>query len=262
MKFLKFLISKTFLKNFGLALVLTFIVIWFILKILDLYTLHGTSRTVPDLRGLTIAEVEKILSDNRLQYVIVDSMYSLTKPKGTVINQDPSANSKVKRNRIVYITVIALNPERVSMPNLNDITLRQAVAVLETYGLKIGRLKYVPDIAENNVLKQMYKGAVIAPGTLIEKGSKIDLVLGRGISNEFAIVPDVVGKNRSEAIRLLNAAALNIGAELYADGSDSLNAVVVKQHPGGRVAAHFGAQVDLWYGKSTESQDDEDTDND
>lgn len=262
MKFLKFLISKTFLKNFVLALVLTFIIIWFILKILDLYTLHGTSRTVPDLRGLTIKEVEKTLSKNRLQYVVVDSMYSLTKPKGTVINQDPAPNSKVKRNRIIYITVIALNPERVSMPNLNDITLRQAVAVLETYGLKIGRLKYVPDIAENTVLKQMYNGEVIAPGALIEKGSKIDLILGRGISNEFAIVPDVVGKNRSEAIRLINAAALNLGNEIYANGADSINSIVVKQHPGARVAAHLGAQVDLWYEKGTSSQIDEGDDND
>ena len=117
-----------------------------------------------------------LADDNHLEYIIADSIYDATKTKGMVLAQDPLPGTKVKKYRKVYITVIANMPERVKMPNLVDLTLRQAIAMLETYGLKVGKLSYIPDIAENSVLKQNLNGKALNPETMVDKGSKIDLV--------------------------------------------------------------------------------------
>src|SRR5207244_4487249 len=91
--------------------------------------------------------------------------------------------------RTIYLTVNAMMPPLVKMPNLVDLTLRQASAKLETYGFKLGTLEYVPDLAKNAVLSQKVKGKKIEPGTLIEKGVTVTLVLGDGLSDNKVSVP-------------------------------------------------------------------------
>ncbi len=246
-KFLRFLGSKVFFKNLGIMVVLTILLVWIALKLVDTYTLHGKSITVPDFTGVKMQELSEFVDDKALEFVIVDSIYSTVHAKGSVINQDPKPNTKVKNGRTIYLTVIAMMPEKVTMPDLKDLTLRQAIARLETYGLKVGKLKYVPDMARNNVLKQKHNGEIIKPGTSIEKGKKIDLVLGKGLSFKTTHVPDLYGKTRNEAIRLINAASLNIGLETFENDVDKLEAIVYKQSPKADIDVRLGAEIDLWY---------------
>lgn len=243
----KFLISKVFLKHLGIAIISTVILMWIILKVLDIYTLHGKSITVPDFTGVEIEELDGFIKGKDLNYIIIDSLYSTTHPRGTVINQDPKPNTKVKDNRTVYLTVIARMPEKVEMPNLIDNTLRQAIAKLETYGLKLGILKYVPDMAKNSVLKQKFKGEIIETGTSIEKGSKIDLELGKGLSEAAERIPDLYGKTRNEAIRILNSGSLNVGLETFENDVPKEEAIVYKQSPKAGSYLRLGAEVDVWY---------------
>jgi beta-lactam-binding protein with PASTA domain len=245
----KFFKSKIFFINLGLSLLVTIILIWLATQFLNVFTLHGQEITVPDLTGLKTEELADYLSERHLDYEIIDSVYDSKGKKGTVISQDPYANSKVKSGRKIYVTVIAKLPERTTVPDLKDLTLRQSMSVLETYGLKTGKLEYVPDIARNAVLKQKYKGAVIEPGTMIEKGSAIDLVLGKGAKNEKAIVPFLLGKTRDEAINLINSSSLNVGEENFEDGADTTNARVYKQSPtySKKGSVSLGSTVDLWY---------------
>ena len=64
------------------------------------------------------------------------------------------------------------------MPDLVNLSLRQAKAKLESSGLKMGELTYTPDIAKNAVLKQFARGVEIEKGTSIVKGATIDLEMG------------------------------------------------------------------------------------
>ena len=245
----KFFKSKTFFIHLGLTLVVTLILIWIATRLLSVFTQHGQEITVPDLTGLKTEELEDYLGERHLDYEIIDSVYDSKGKKGTVISQDPYANSKVKSGRKIYVTVIAKLSERTTVPDLKDLTLRQSMSVLETYGLKVGKLEYVPDIARNAVLKQKYKGTVTEPGTMIDKGSAIDLVLGRGAKNEKAIVPYLLGKTRDEAINLINGSSLNVGDENFEDGADTSNARVYKQSPSfsKKGSVSMGSSVDLWY---------------
>lgn len=247
MSFFSFLRSRVFFRHTMIAVVVTIVIIWLILRMLNIYTRHGQAIVVPSFMGLTFDKIEDFASDNDLEAAIVDSVYELSLPKGTVAMQDPLPGTKVKTNRKIYLTVVALKPEQVAMPNLVDLTLRQATSMMETYGLKIGSLTYVPDIANNAVLKQKYKGIDIKEGFLIEKGTKIDLVLGKGNDKENSKVPDLIGKKQLQVMDLLNEASLNIGNEIFLDGNDTTTSRVFKQKPDANSSVQYGGTVDVWY---------------
>lgn len=249
MDFLRFVFSKVFLKQllilFGIVIILLILInLW-----LKSYTNHGEYITVPDFSGLMYDEVNDYAEQRDLQAVIIDSVYDNAKVKGSVVSQDPLPNSLVKGNRKIYLTIISMSTEMIKMPNLLDLTLRQAVATLETYGLKPGKLNYVPHIAVNAVLKQEYRGREIAPGKLIEKGSKISLTLGQGLRDEKTQVPFLLGKTREEAINILHASSLNVGAEFYEAGAGENKAFVSRQRPvySANAYVYLGTSIDLWY---------------
>lgn len=252
MKILKFLISKVFLINLAIAIVLSVILLWGTFFVLDSYTQHGEAISVPDFKGLTIQEVEELAQSKLLRYEVTDSVYLLDVARGTVVEQSPIPDFKVKENRTIFLTMNAVLPERVQMPKLEGITLRQATSILETYGLKIGKLTYVPDIAKNVVLKQEYKGSKINVGELIKKGEEIDLVLGRGISDEKTVVPNVLGKSYPEIENILTEYSLNLGAvtpdETIKTKDDTLSSRVWKQSPHANKEneINLGSYIDIW----------------
>jgi len=249
MNFLRFLFSKAFLKQL-LILAGVFIVLLIIINFwLKSFTNHGEYITVPDFSGLLYSEVEDYADERDLEAVIIDSIYDNTKTKGSVISQDPLPGALVKDGRKIYLTIVSLSPEMVKMPNLIDITLRQAISTLETYGLRVGKLTYVPHIAVNAVLKQEYRGVKIPPGKIIEKGSRINLTLGQGLRDEKIQVPFLLGMSREDAIIALHSASLNVGAEVYEEGASAAKAFVSKQAPlySENTYVNLGTSIDLWY---------------
>ena len=255
MSFFNSLKSKPFYFHLLIAIALMGIVLWGLLKFLDIYTLHGETITVPDLKNYPIGEVEIMMEEKGLRYLVVDSVYDSKTEAGAVLEQDPQPNFQVKYNRIIYLTVNAILPPQVKMPDLVDLSLRQAIAQLESCGLKPGNLKYVPDIAFNAVIEQGFKGKKIAPGDMIVKGSAIDLVLGEGESDEMVFLPFLVNLTLEEAIAAISAASLNLGSVVPdAPIKDSTLARVYKQTPAYHSDAmiNLGKTIDLFITESPE----------
>jgi len=193
-----------------------------------------------------------VAKGKKIRYNVTDSVFYKELPRGTVVKQNPKQDSKVKVNRTIYITMNAMNPERIAMPTLTGVSLRQARAIIETNGLAFGKILYKPDIAVNNVLQQMLGDSIIDPGSMVVKGSTINLVLGNGLSQRTTVVPDLVGSDVSRAKGLLADRFLNYGAIVYdnsiATAIDSLFAFVWKQNPPveGEVRLQLGSSVDIW----------------
>ncbi|MFN3556771.1 MAG: PASTA domain-containing protein [Bacteroidales bacterium] len=251
MSILSFLKSKTFRYHVLYAIAAVIVLLWLSLKVLDIYTMHGRTIEVPNLDGLQTEQAERMLRRANLRAVINDSIFDSQREKGTIASQNPAPGIAVKKNRTVYLTTVAILPEMVAMPDLTDLSLRQALAVLETYGLKPGRLEYVPNIALNAVLQQKFNRATIEAGTLVEKGTAIDLVLGdgAGTSDNQVLVPLLIGKTREEAIQLLNSSSLNLGQEIFLD-DDQEDLRVYRQSPSvqqRRLRVSPGTAVDLYY---------------
>ncbi|MFH1320107.1 MAG: PASTA domain-containing protein [Bacteroidota bacterium] len=255
----RFLISKKFFLNLIIAVILISALIWWVFRFLDNYTLHGESITVPNLSGYTVAELDSFLKEKELRYIVIDSIYDTQAERGVILDQDPKSNSKVKQNRTIYLVVNAMLPPMVKMPDLVDLSLRQAIAMLETCGFKVGELEYIPDIARNAVISQKIsikagENKEINPGTMIRKGAVIDLVLGDGLSDEKILVPLLIGLTRDEALVVLQSNYLNMGGRKYDESvktpSDSAEAMVWKQNPdpeSDQNMINLGDYVDLWF---------------
>ncbi len=252
MTLLQFLKSKFFLKNLLYAILIAAGLIFIVFLSLRIYTHHGQKIPVPDFRGLTKKEVYKKAEQKKLNIEFIDSVYNNDMPKGTVIEQNPEPDFNVKKGRRIFITLNAFNPEKVKMPNVVGVSHRQAKAVLKNVGLEIGKLIHVPDIAVNNVLKQRFNGKEIEQGELIPKGSKVDLVLGKGLSNEKTTIPDLHEYTLMEAKDRLLRAALNVGAIIYdtsvVEAVDTTQAKVWRQYPVYKEnkQIRLGSTVDLW----------------
>jgi len=180
MGFLRFLFSKRFLKHLLGMIVMVSALVWIVLFAIRIYTQHGTYYIVPDYTGKTIDEIMAGNESSKFDFVVIDSVFDLNKPKGSVLHQDPYPDSKVKENRKIYLTIVSFIPEKTSMPDLKFLTLRQAVNTLESCGLKTGKISYIPAFDADAVQQQRYNGNMIAAGTHLDKGSVIDLTVGTG----------------------------------------------------------------------------------
>lgn len=181
MSIIKFLFSKTFLKQIALAIVAVVVICFLLLKWLNISTNHGEFETVPDLTGksMNVAEIE--LKENKMVLQIQDSAnFNPDYPKFSVIEQDPLPGAKVKENRKIYVTLNPSGYRNILVPDLKEKTFRQAKPTLEALGFFVGKLTYVDNIGKDMVLKMEHKGQVIEEGDMLPKTSKIDLVLGNG----------------------------------------------------------------------------------
>lgn len=252
MDFLRFLLTKKFLRHLGLAAAISLILVLGTLLWIKIYTHHGKTIVVPDLAGLTLEEVDDVTSSRRLRYEVVDSVFSTEMPRGTVIKQNPISSSRVKKNRKIFLTMNAVNPEMVSMPQLIGLSFRQARLALQNAGLIQGTISYRPDFAKNNVLQQMHGDSVINEGTIITKGAVIDLVLGMGLSSKTTRVPDLVGLGLDVATEIISDYYLNLGAitydESFETAEDSTGAFIWRQYPDYDEfkRLNMGMEIDIW----------------
>ena len=233
-----------------LALLILFVGTFFIMQILKIVTRHNNDLSVPDFSGLSLEDALRTAENRELRIEVFDSVFLSDFEKGTVVEQHPRAGFMVKKNRKVFLTMNAMNPERVAMPDLVDLTFIQARAKLESFGLKIGKISYEPDIAQNMVLSQRMNGRNLVPGDSVVKGAKVDLVLGKGLSDEETDVPDIVGRSLEEANIMASDRFLSIGATVHdqsiVTSEDEQKAVVFRQKPQPGMSLPMGSAIDVW----------------
>jgi beta-lactam-binding protein with PASTA domain len=248
----EFLLSKMFHKNLAISLVIAVGLIILLLIWLNIFTRHGQSIQVPDFYGKTLEEAEMLAQKHKLRYQIIDSVYTTMVSRGCIAEQNPKPGFKVKKRRRVVLTVNAFNPEMVAVPNLVGLPRRQALKVIESSGFEPGELRYKPDLSEDYVLNQLHNGREVAAGDSLQKGSVIDLTLGKGLSNIRTPVPDLLGMKLEEARDKILGSSLNLGTFTYDNsiisGEDSLEAFVFKQNPEFQDEAtlQLGSPVYLW----------------
>ncbi|MEE4255425.1 MAG: PASTA domain-containing protein [Bacteroidales bacterium] len=230
MSFFGFLIKKRFYIHFGLSILLTVALFFIVLQFIKIYTNHGDTYVLPDFSGKTLEEIENERYDRLYEFIVIDSIFDTQNPKGSVVIQNPPPGSAVKANRKVYVTLVAYSIEKVEMPDLIDLSLRQAVNSLRSKGLTVNQLQYVEDFAGNAILEQLFEGEVIEPGTIINKGSGIDLVVGLG-QEHMAPVPFLVGLTLGEAVDAINKASFNTGNIYFLDEEDPAHSRVYRQRP-------------------------------
>lgn len=221
------------------------IVIFFLLKV---YGRTGREYELADMRGMTLAEAAQSCPTD-VEFVVNDSIYVEGDEGGHIINHDPRAGSKVKKGRKVFVSISAYAPKDALMPDLTDVTVKQAVSQLSSMGFSVGRIKMVQSQFPKVVLEATCRGRVLQPGATVGGGSVIDLTVGLDPERPYGVVPFVLGKSPEKARRDIKMGAFNVGTEHFEHVQDRAKAVVVKQKPAYTgVSQHtMGSSVELWY---------------
>ncbi|MGK7394220.1 MAG: PASTA domain-containing protein [Candidatus Cyclobacteriaceae bacterium M3_2C_046] len=238
------LIHLGIISGLGVILIILFFYVY-----LPYTTNHGESITLPDLEGIPYEEINEFLTSRDLRYEVrADSGYSDQYPPLAVLDQHPDAGSQVKENRKIYLTLNAQQPPLVEMPKLVEGSMKNAETTLKNIGLEVGELKYEPNLFENVVLDQLYKGNSVEAGTQIPKGSAIDLVIGDGLGKQVFEMPDLVGREFDEAEVYIAGVRLEVGSILNEEAEDEFTGIIMKQIPEAGSNVRSGELVDLWVG--------------
>jgi len=217
MTFKDFLKTKTaFVLMMLLAALVVFLIAFsLVFSWMGSYTRHGQEVQVPDLKGMYIEEAVIMAASEGLSVQVIDSTYSRTVPLGAIVDQNPPAGSSAKRDRSVYVIVNAKTIRQIPLPDLRDISYRQAEATLKTLGLEVADVVYEPSVYKNLVLDVRRGDVSIEPGTRVKEGEKLTLVIGFGQGTEMVRVPDLTGLNQEAVRSQLLAARLILGSVEY-----------------------------------------------
>lgn len=230
-----------------ILLLASIIVLFFFYVYLPNLTRHGETVEVPNLEGKHVATLEEFLEEKDLRYSIKDSTYNPDIDPLTVFLQHPEAGSEVKRGRKIYVSISTANPPYVAMPDLLGRSIINAEDELVSYGLRVGDIEYVPDLAQNAVLKQLKDGKEIAPGEQIKKGEKIDLVVGDGLGQNPIETPNLIGEFYSDTIDfILKGNNLNKGAVVYDENSEEKEGLIFRTSPAPGQPILEGGAIDIF----------------
>lgn len=179
--FLNFLKSKTFLIQLGLAVVAILVLVFISLQWLKSTTNHGEFVEVPDFSKMSVSEMRKAVEDAGLRYQVLDSSeYNPDYPRFSILDQNPPAGNKVKSNRKIYFTVNPSGYKKVSVPDIIQVTQRNAASMLRAVGLDVERVTYIDELGKDMVYNMKHKGKYLKPGDKLPKTSKIELICGNG----------------------------------------------------------------------------------
>ena len=181
------LIKNPYVLNLLLAVVVTCGLIYGTLKWLDKYTRHNEAVVVPDVKGLKVEEAAEFFKNNNLRYNVIDSVFSKDVSPGAIVELVPSAGSKVKEGRIVFITVNALTSQIATIPEVEDLSFRQAYALLRARGFENVEIEYVPGDFKDLAV------SVDLRGRTLEKGEHVPLtapLILKVSSGEAEVLPE------------------------------------------------------------------------
>lgn len=187
------------------VLIVSWVFLWW-------YTDHGQQVSVPDLKGMTTAEAEQVLADMDLTFLVVDSVFVKDAKGGTILEQNPVPESKVKEGRQVFVTVYRIEPPQETI-NIKEGDFAQvAIIKLKNKGIEFDT-KYVPNNSMvGAVISVTYKGKKVRPGDKIPRGNKVVLTVGTAV-DQLVRIPNLVGLTYSEAMTRLDT--LNLMGQAF-----------------------------------------------
>lgn len=160
-------------------------IIFGVMTWLDSYTQHNKAIPVPDVRTMQVNVAEQTLAKSGLKYEIIDSVYSKSVAPGAIVEQTPVPNSKVKEGRTVYLTLNASSVQTFPLPDIEEMSQRQALATLRAVGFKVDSISYVDYEYKDLVVGIRYRSKSVKAGDKIPVGSRLVVLVGNGNDPSF-----------------------------------------------------------------------------
>lgn len=171
---------------------------------------------------------------------------------GTVIGQNPPAQTRARRGRRVDLTVAAEEGEagipRIETPDLKGLSLTQARVELDKKGLILGSIGFV-EVTEGatDVVVQQTPAA----GTSVPLGDSVsfDLSRHREEAKDTATVPFVIGQTKEVAVSTIVSARLKARVVYIVVDSSTATGTALKLVPSQGETVTAGTEVEVQVGR-------------
>ena len=189
---------------------------------------------VPDVKGKTLAEAQRLLAERGLEPVVANRFTSSVK-KGLVFDQNPDPNVSVRSDAKVTI-VVSAGPEQKTVPAVVGKPLTEATEMLKAEGFAVATKRVI----DEKIPRDQVISASPTRGTKTDKGTTVTLTVSDGPSE--IPVPDVRGETFDEAAARLRAAGFTASRRQV---PGSYGDTVVSQVPNAGRKAKRGSNVIL-----------------
>ena len=163
------------------------------------------------------------------------SQVASAKEVGTVVDQNPQGGDQATRGSTVELSVSS-GPDTVTVPDLGGYDESEAKVALENLGLKVGKSEKVDD---TNLDKGKIVGTSPAAGETVAVDSAVTLKVSTGL----ATVPEVTGKQISDAVNDLSDKGFRYKTEFTE--STQPEGTVLKQSAKAGTKIDYGSQITL-----------------
>ena len=195
------------------------------LLIMPAYVRMGSGKYMVNVIGKNLSYGQNVLEQENFKSLVSDTLFSGAYEPGTIIDQYPEPNRRVKEGRTIRLKIS--QPEKmVSIPDLIGRSLRSAELALLQSGLSIDTVykEFNSDVPSGNVTWQYPKG-----GDQLNKGMGLHLTISLGVPPNFFQVPNLFGLSKKRAIIDLKKAGLSLGKVFYRQNEDLIPYTVLDQ---------------------------------
>ena len=219
----------------------TLIIILFDSLLMPLYVRMGSGKYMVNVIDKKIEYAEKILQNEGYRSMISDTLYTAAYEPGTIVDQYPAPNTRVKKGRTIRLKV-AHAERMVLIPDLIGRSLRSAELALDQMGLGIDTVyeEYNSDVPSGNVTWQYPQG-----GDLLSKGNGLHLTISLGVPPNFFQVPNLFGLSKKKAIADLERAGFKLGKIFYRQNEDLIPYTVLDQSIVAETVLEKSTKIDL-----------------
>ena len=251
-----FLKSKFFWINVGVAILSVIVLTIIVLFSLKFFTKHGEQVAVPDVTGLYVEEADVLLKKQDLSYQVVDSVYVRDKLQGEILEQIPRAESNVKTGRTIYLTINSKSDKMIILPQIQNVSYRQARATLEAIGFVVSNIEYKPSEFPDLVMGIRVGQTPVRAGDRLRAGASVVLIVGSQTQGETAVAPDLIGFTQSAAEQLILQNNFVVGSVDFdvppTNEADKANYFVYRQSPEPTTSYELGRRINIWLTKDAD----------
>lgn len=218
--------------------------------ILPGYVRQDQVRVLPNVVGMPLEEAAKLLRGNGFRAVKAYVTHTQKYPPNQVFEMYPKAYSKVKKGRIIQLTITE-EERMVTVPPLVGKTIRAAEIEIARAGLEMDTV-----ISQ---FHQKYKSGQVVwqnpiGGNLLRRGSGLSLIVSKGEPPQSYYVPAVVGLPYREGRRRILDAGLDIGSVKLFYAPSRLPDTILEQSISGGTVLKVKRRINLTVSTYTENR--------
>jgi beta-lactam-binding protein with PASTA domain len=204
------------------------------------FAVHGREVAMPDVVGKAVIPAQQILHGRGVGMKVEDRIFS-NLPADTIVRQSPPPNMRVKTGQSAHV-VLSLGPQKISIPQLQERSLRAAQVELMRGGMQLGEVSsvYLPGDVADTVTAQDP-----APGNTEVTGPHVNLLVSLGPRPAAYVMPELTGLPIAEAQAKLGSAGLRLSKLTPQPNSDSPVGTIVAQTPARGQRVESGSTIEL-----------------